>query len=197
MPFKITEFSISTLQDNKYVKPVQICYIQDGSSRIWEAVQCHDSVSVLLYHTEKQAFLLVKQFRPPVHMNHPQHKFTYELCAGIIDKNIPLEQIAREEINEECGFDVPLNKIRKISSFFTNVGVTGNQQHLYYALIDESLRVHDGGGVHNEQILLEYIPITEAKTFLYNEDLAKTPGLMFSFYWFFENFGSAGEKLNY
>ena len=28
---------------------------------------------------------------------------TYELCAGIVDKQIPLEQIAREEVLEETG----------------------------------------------------------------------------------------------
>ena len=195
MPFKITDFSISTLEDNKFVQPVKLFYIQNGLTRTWEAVKCHDGVSVLLYHTEKKAFLLVKQFRAPVHMNHPDYTYTHELCAGIVDKDAPLEQIVKEEIDEECGFDVPLDKISKISSFFTNVGVTGNLQHLFFAAIDDSMKIHDGGGVHNEQIILTYVPLRKAKTFLYNEALAKTPSLMFSFYWFFEKYGRNGEKL--
>ncbi len=194
MPFEISEFSISTLQDNKYVKPVQLCYVQNGQTRVWEAVQCHDGVSALLYHTDKKAFLLVKQFRAPVHMNHPQYTYTHELCAGIVDKNVSLEQVIKEEIYEECGFDVPLDHICKVSSFFTNVGISGNQQHLFYVTIDDSMKVNEGGGIHSEQIILTYVPLAEAKQFVFNEALAKTPSLMFSFYWFFAKFGEKAEN---
>ena len=195
MPFEISDFSISTLQDNKYVKPVQLCYIQNGRTRVWEAVKCHDGVSVLLYHTDRKAFLLVKQFRAPVHMNHPQYTYTHELCAGIVDKSVSLGQIAREEVLEECGFNLPPDRPCKISSFFTNVGISGNQQHLFYASIDDSMKVNEGGGIHNEQILLTYVPLAEAKQFLFDESLAKTPSLMFAFYWFFKEFGENAERL--
>ncbi|PLY02836.1 MAG: NUDIX hydrolase [Desulfuromonas sp.] len=189
MPFKINDFSITTLEDNKFVKPVRLHYTQNGTAKTWEAVKSHDSVSILLYHTEKKAFLLVKQFRPAVHLHHPQHTFTYELCAGIVDKDASLEQIAREEIDEECGYDVPAEWIKKITSFFTNVGVTGSQQHLYYAEIDETMKVHAGGGVQTEEILLEFIPVADAEEFLYDESLAKTPGLLFAFCWFLHRNG--------
>jgi len=195
MPFKITNFSVSPRLNNNFVTPVQLSYSLDGNERTWEAVNSHDSVSVLLYHTDKKAFLLVRQFRPPVYMNHEKHTSTYELCAGIVDKEASLEQIAKEEIDEECGFDVPLKAIKKISSFFTNVGVTGSKQNVFFASINETMKVHEGGGIHNEQIELEYIPLHEARDFLFDEDLAKTPGLMFAFYWFFEQYGTNGEKL--
>ena len=196
MPFKISDFSIVPLQDSRFVKPVRLHYTQNNNTRSWEAVKSHDSVSVLLYHSEKNAFLLVRQFRPPVYMNYQKHTCTYEPCAGIVDKQTTLEQITKEEINEECGYDVPVEKIRKISSFFTNVGVTGSQQHLFFAIIDKSMKVHDGGGIDNEQIVLEYIPLAEAKTFLFDENLAKTPGLMFAFYWFFDRHEMNGQKLS-
>ncbi|MDX2496093.1 MAG: NUDIX hydrolase [Desulfuromusa sp.] len=192
MPFEITNFHVVPQQQNKFVRQVQLHYSQDGNVRTWEAVKSHESVSVLLYHAEKKAFLLVKQFRPPVYMNYKKHTCTFELCAGLVDKKEPLKQIIREEINEECGYDVPLEKIEKINSFFTNVGITGSQQHLFYARIDRSMKVHAGGGVNNEQIILEFIPLAEAKAFLFNEDLAKTPALMFSFYWYFEQYGMHG-----
>lgn len=187
MPYDITDFHSSSLTEGQYVKPVRLCYSQNGTPRTWEAVRCHDSVAVLLYHREKDAFLLVKQFRPAVYMNHPVHLCTYELCAGLVDKQASLEQIVREEIDEECGFDVPAERIVKINSFFTNVGVSGNKQHLFYAEIDESMKRHAGGGVHTEEIILEYIPCRDARAFIYNESKAKTPGLIFAFYWFWEN----------
>jgi len=33
-----------------------------------------------------------------------------------------------------------------------------------------------------------YLPTKEAKDFIYDESIAKTPGLMFAFMWWFEKF---------
>jgi len=114
---------------------------------------------------------------------------TYELCAGIVDKQTSLMQIAREEINEECGYDVPLECISKITSFYTNVGVSGACQTLFYAEINNSMKVHNGGGINDEQIELMFLPLAKIDEFIYDESKAKTPGLMFSFYWFINNKG--------
>lgn len=183
---KIEEFKTSELRDTKFVHPVKITYKQNGKDKAWEAVKSFDSVAILLYHEEKNAFLLVKQFRPPVYLNDRAKLCTYELCAGIVDKNKPLEVIAKEEIDEECGYDVPLESIEKISSFYTNVGVSGGCQSLYFAKINESMKIHDGGGIHDEEIELMFLPIEEYKEFIFDESKAKTPGLMFSFMWFME-----------
>ena len=183
----ITEFKIVELTDTKFVHPLKIEYKQNGNQKFWEAVKSFDSVAILLYHKPKESFLLVKQFRPPVYMHDRSHLNTFELCAGILDKNASIEQIAKEEVEEECGFDVKLENIEKINSFYTNVGVSGAKQHLYYAQIDDSMKIGDGGGIHGEEIELLYLPLNEAKEFIYDESKAKTPGLMFSFYWFFEN----------
>ncbi|WP_321311577.1 NUDIX hydrolase [Halarcobacter sp.] len=184
---KIEEFKTSDLEDTKYVHPVKISYIQNGIPKNWEAVKSFDSVAVLLFHKEKNAFLLVKQFRPPVYLNDTSKVCTYELCAGIVDKNKPLDKIVQEEIDEECGYDVPLNDIEKITSFYTNVGVSGGCQTLYYAQIDESMKKHRGGGINDEEIELLYLPLEDYKEFMFDESKAKTPGLLFSFLWFLEN----------
>ncbi len=179
---------ITQLKNPKYVKPILINYIQDSKELSWEAVKSHDSVAVLLYHREKNSFVLVKQFRPPVYINDKNYPYTYELCAGIIDKDASLKQIVKEEIDEECGYDVKLKDIKKITSFFTNVGVSGARQHLYFAQIDENMKIHNGGGIHTESIELEFLHVDNAKSFVFDESRAKTPGLMFAFYWFFDNF---------
>ncbi|MBU1669177.1 NUDIX hydrolase [bacterium] len=184
----IEKFQLKPLKESRFVKPIQIEYKQSGVQKVWEAVKSHDSVAILVYHREKEAFLIVKQFRPPVYMNDKNHSLTHELCAGIVDKDTSLKQIAKEEINEECGYDVELENIEEITSFFTNVGVSGSKQSLFFTEIDESMKVHEGGGIHDEQIVLEFIPLEEAKAFIFDTSKAKTPGLMFAFYWFFENF---------
>ena len=47
----------------------------------------------------------------------PELGCTVELCAGIVDKQKPLVQIAVEEIHEEMGFVVPATKLEKLASF--------------------------------------------------------------------------------
>lgn len=184
---KIEDFKTDKSCDTKFVHPVKITYTQNGVKKAWEAVKSFDSVAILLFHEEENSFLLVKQFRPPVYLNDTSKICTYELCAGIVDKDKPLEQIAKEEIDEECGYVVPLEKIEKITSFYTNVGVSGGCQSLYFASINESMKFHEGGGIHDEQIETMLLPVDEFRTFIYDESKAKTPGLMFSFFWFMEN----------
>lgn len=188
----IENLEISALEDTKFIKPLKVTFNLNGKRKTWEAVRSHDSVSILLYHTQKNAILLVKQFRVPVYLNDKSQTFTYELCAGLVDKEKSLEEIAREEIDEECGYEVNKKDIQKVTSFFTNVGISGAKQHLYFAKIDESMKIHDGGGVNDEQIELYFLPINSIDEFIFDESKAKTPGLIFSLYWFLKNKNELG-----
>jgi UDP-sugar diphosphatase len=183
----IENFKTSELKDTKFVHPVKVTFNQNGKDKTWEAVRSHDSVAILLYHEEKNAFLLVKQFRAPVYLNDNSKTFTYELCAGLVDKDKLLVEIAKEEIDEECGYNVDIKDIQKVTSFFTNVGISGGCQHLFFSKINESMKIHEGGGINDEQIDLFFLPIDECDELIFDESKAKTPGLMFSFYWFLKN----------
>lgn len=177
--------SIKPLKETKFIQPIEINYTQKGVHKRWEAVLSHDSVAILLYHQEKEAFVLVKQLRVTVLNKNPDNGYMYELCAGIVDKNCSNIQIAKEEILEECGYDVPLEKIEKISSFYTSVGISGTYQTLYYAQIDESMKLNNGGGLEEEEIEVIFIPKSEAKAFMFDEKYQKTTGVSLAFYWFF------------
>lgn len=182
----IENFTLEPLEDSQFITTSLARYSQNGVDKSWEIVKAHDSVAILIYHREKDAFILVKQFRPAVYLNNNEG-MTIELCAGLVDKDLSLVQIAKEEIDEECGYDVPLESIEKITSFHTSVGFAGSKQMLYYAEVDERMKVHKGGGIDNEQIEVVTLPVREAKTLIYDESIAKTPGLMFAFMWWFEN----------
>jgi len=182
---KIENFKLNPLVNPQYIDASLATYTQDGIDKDWEIVKAHDSVSILIYHTQKEAFILVKQFRPAVYLNN-NIGVTIELCAGIVDKDIPLLEIAREEIEEECGFAVESKNIERITSFHTSVGFAGSKQALYYAEVDESMKISDGGGIDDEQIEVIYLPVSEAKAFIYDESVAKTPGIMFAFMWYFD-----------
>jgi len=178
--------SIQPLTNPNFVKPVRLSYTHKNKHKEWEAVLSHDSVSILLWHVQKEAFVVVKQLRATVLNKNSEDGYTYELCAGIIDKNIDDKAIAREEILEECGYDVEINNIQKITKFFTSVGISGTYQTLYFAKIDDSMKVSEGGGLEEEDIEVIYIPISEAKEFMIDENYQKTPGLILGFYWFFD-----------
>jgi len=182
---KIT--SIKELKKPNFIKPIEIHYRHNDIPKKWEAVLSHDSVAILLYHTQKDAFVLVKQLRVTVLNKNKDNGYMYELCAGIVDKACSLEQIAKEEVLEECGYDVPVENLEKINAFYTSVGISGTHQTLYYAQIDESMKINEGGGLEEEEIEVIYIPLREAKSFMFNERYQKTTGVSLAFYWFFNH----------
>jgi UDP-sugar diphosphatase len=182
--------SIQDLKNPNFIKPIEINYTQNGISKKWEAVISHNSVSILLWHKDKNSFLIVKQLRPAVLNANKQDGHMHELCAGIVDKNLSHAQIAKEEILEECGYDVPVENLKKIITFYTSVGISGASQTLYYAQIDDTMKVSDGGGLAEEDIEVIYIPLKDAKKFMFDESYKKTPGMMMAFYWFFDNIAS-------
>ncbi len=185
MQNSIQNFSLEPLKEARFVKTALATYEQNGIKKSWEIVESHDSVAILLYHTERKTFVLVKQFRPPVYYRSG-NGMTVEMCAGLIDKEKSLEQIAKEEIEEECGFDVPLEKIERITKVLSSVGTSGVSQVIYYAEVDESMRVSQGGGIEDELIEVVEIPVDRAKEFIFDESIGKTVGLMFAVLWWFD-----------
>jgi len=188
MDFIVKDFRVKPLQNGHYLKAYLATYIINGEKRDWELVKTGNSVAILIYNKSNNTFVLVKQFRPAVYFNH-NINYTYELCAGLLDKELSLEEIAAEEVLEETGFKVSPNELKKITAFFTSVGSSGSKQHLYFVEVDESKRVNLGGGVEGEEMIeVIEVPIKDADSIIYNEDIATTPGLMFAFEWFKNNY---------
>jgi len=171
---------IEELCKGDFVSLKKMYYTQDGESKNWEIAELFDSVAILIYNVDEGAFVLVKQFRPPVYLKN-NDGYTYELCAGICDKDISLEQIAIEEIYEETGYKV--ENVAKINSFYTSVGSAGAKQTLFYAEVENKDRVNQGGGIDTEKIEVIHLSITEMEDFMYDESKVKTPGLLYAFEW--------------
>ena len=183
---QIKIISIKECKNPEYIKPRLVTFEHNGVLRDWEIADTHDSVAILLYHKDKDALILVKQFRPALFVKYGKDGHTYELCAGLVDKDKSLSQISKEEILEECGYEVSLENIEKIASYNTAVGFSGGRQTLFFAEVDDSMKVSEGGGIDDEQIEVIYLPLSEARDFMYDESFIKTPGLLFGFMWFFE-----------
>ncbi|XP_020656429.3 uridine diphosphate glucose pyrophosphatase NUDT14 isoform X3 [Pogona vitticeps] len=211
----VEDLSLGPCTASQYLRPFRLRYRQNGISKIWDFMRSHDSVSILIFNTSRQCFVVVKQFRPAVYMCEMEQKcpqnferkkqetwnplpnslpasvgVTYELCAGIVDKpELSLEEIACREILEECGYEVPLATLKRITSYRSGVGVTGSKQTLFYAEVTDEMKASEGGGQPEEGELIEVveIPLKDSMDFAYNESFPKTMGVIFSFMWFQTN----------
>ena len=112
---------------------------------------------------------------------------TYELCAGIVDKRASLEQIAREEMLEETSYDVPLEGIERVNSYYSSIGTAGTLQTLFYCEVTDAMMVGEGGGNRQEGELIEveYISLEESEQFLFDTSKPKSVGLCSAFHWFY------------
>uniref|UniRef100_UPI00398EABD9 uridine diphosphate glucose pyrophosphatase NUDT14 isoform X1 n=1 Tax=Pristiophorus japonicus TaxID=55135 RepID=UPI00398EABD9 len=212
----LSEVKLGPCRDSPYLRPLRIHYTQNGTRKHWDFMQTHDSVSILIFNTTRQSFVLVKQFRPAVYMCEcarrgimptvdtaskdcsPQSLVagellpasagvTYELCAGIVDKSdLSLQEIAKEEVLEECGYNVSVGNLQKITSYRSGVGVTGSKHTMFYVEVSDELCVGAGGGKVEEGELIEvvHLPLKDWQTFMLDECVPKTAGVNFAFMWF-------------
>lgn len=196
MDTTIKDIEITELGQSKYIRPFSIVFSQNGIRRKWDCIKAHDSVSILLYHKDKDAFLFVKQFRPSLWYHETGGDcskrdigFSYEFCAGLCDKEgLAPKEVAIEEVLEETGYAVP--SVNYITSSFTGLGFSANRQSVFYAIIDESMKKGQGGGVDDECIELVFIPRNEIYEFLYDETKPKGAGALFGVLWFMDNVAS-------
>ena len=142
---------VSNMPPSDFVKPKRIIYTENGTEKTWDVVESHDSVAVHVFNVDTQEHVFVKQFRPAVWRSGGSG-YVLELCAGLVDKDKPLVEIAREEILEELGYDVCVDHIEHKSSFRTSVGILGSPQHMFYAEVTNDERMTEGGGIHTENI---------------------------------------------
>ena len=114
---------------------------------------------------------------------------TFELCAGIVDQKRPLEKIAQTEVLEETGYWVPLNQLKRITSYFGIVSVSGKTFTLFYAEVTEDMRKATGGDnlMEGEKIQLYYLPVKEVRNFVFDESIPKPSALVAALMWYLWN----------
>jgi ADP-ribose pyrophosphatase len=120
-----------------------------------------DAVAILVYHKDRDAYILVRQMRyPPTH--HGIDPWFTEIVAGGITPGEDEEDAAYREVIEEVGYK-PLT-IERIMRFYVSPGIMSERITLFYAEVDEHCKMHDGGGLtdEDEDIQLVWVPRAEA-----------------------------------
>lgn len=129
----------------------------------WDYVRRpHAEVCVgILPITDDQQVVLVEQFRIPLQQR------VIEIPAGMVgdepefaDESI--EQTAHRELLEETGYDA--KSMRALIHSPTSGGMTSEFFHLFLAT--DLVRVHQGGGINHEAIVVHHIPLAGLREWL-------------------------------
>lgn len=120
-----------------------------------------DAVAVLVYHISKDAYILVRQFRyPPLHQN--VDPWLVEIVAGGVENDENESEAAKREVVEEIGY-TPL-RLKRITKCYVSPGLMNERVAIFFAEVDESSKVDNGGGAkgEDEDIELTWIPRSES-----------------------------------
>ncbi|MDH4555078.1 NUDIX domain-containing protein [Pseudomonas sp. BN417] len=120
----------------------------------------HDAVCVLPYDPQRDAVVLIEQFRVGA-LGKSESPWLLELVAGLIDKGEEPEEVARREAVEEA--DLQLTSLWPITTYYPSPGGSNERVHLFLGRCDSS----NAGGVHGlaeegEDIRVHVLPLEDA-----------------------------------
>ena len=187
--YNITEFKTEQNVDQQFIRSYLATYKYKGIEKSWEIVESMDSVVIFIYKKDTDEFIFVRQFRAPIYYKNNVGD-SIELCAGLVDKNMSLIDIAREEVLEECGYDVSVDRIEDVISFSNSPGRSGAIGNFYYVEVTDEDKVSDGGGIHDEDIEVLYVKRDKYEDFVKDLRYPISSGMGYMYLWF-KNFKEA------
>ncbi|KAL5279148.1 NUDT14 family protein [Megaselia abdita] len=212
---KITKIRVEELPpDSPYMQPFRFFYIQNGTEKSWDLLKVHDSVSIVIFNRTSKKLIFVKQFRPAVYHGivtssggslenidlkkyPPKIGITLELCGGMEDKeNLSSVEIAREEVLEECGFDIPVDRFNQVFKYKSGVGPSGASQTMFYCEVTEADRKTAGGGVDNELIDVVECSLKDAKKYISKGVINNSPpNFLLGIQWFLDQYPKKSKEV--
>ena len=106
-----------------------------------EVHQRHDAVGVLLYDPERDAVVLVEQFRAGA-IDDPESPWKLEVVAGLVERGESVADVARRECQEEAGCEV--GELIELHTYYPSPGACNERVTLLCGLVDS----RGLGGVH-------------------------------------------------
>lgn len=131
----IQELHLNPIQseNSPWLKPMQMSYVRNDIVTNFNLTKSTDGVCIIIFNKSREKLILVKQFRPTYYINSlpidimgkiDMKKYpldlgiTLEFCGGRMDKENKSEtEIAKEEVLEELGYNVPLSSLEKIQTY--------------------------------------------------------------------------------
>jgi ADP-ribose pyrophosphatase len=114
-----------------------------------------DAAALLLLNTDRNAVVLVEQFRAPVLIGRQRADrgasdgWTIEAIAGMIDPGEAPDAAIIREAMEETGYRV--RRPQLISTYFVSPGGSSERVFLYFAEVRDADRTGAGGGTDDDE----------------------------------------------
>ena len=161
MADRIKILKTEILSDNWYtLKKITYGYLKsDGTwqTHSREAYDRGNGATILLYNKEQKTVILTRQFRLPSFVNGNSTGMLIEACAGLLDKD-NAEDCIKRETEEETGYKI--TEVRKIFEAYMSPGSVTELLYFFVAEYSKSMKVHEGGGIENEQENIEVLEIS-------------------------------------
>jgi len=105
-----------------------------SGERVYDLVRRGDAVAILLYDPDREAVVLVEQFRlAPVYAG--MSPWQLETVAGLVDGDESYESVARRETREEAGLD-PVGELIPIQRYLPSPGHSDETVMLFCGRVD-------------------------------------------------------------
>ncbi|KAG5322766.1 NUD14 pyrophosphatase, partial [Pseudoatta argentina] len=188
-------------QDSPWLRSIRLHYLHDGQSKNWDVITMHDSVCIIVFNTSRRKLVFVRQFRPAVYYASLEKQetidvkrypatlgITLELCAGIVDKDTSLVEIAREELKEECGYEAPTSSFKQIITYLSSASASAKQT-LFYVEVTDDMKIHPGGGDESEGEVIEVVELSipELKDYMSTKEVQSPSSFLHGVSWFLLN----------
>jgi len=135
---------------------------QNGTNHthIREVYDRGNGATILLYNQENKTVILTRQFRLPSFINGNPSGLLIEACAGLLNKD-NAEDCIKRETEEETGYLV--KDVKKIFEAYMSPGSVTEILYFFVAAYTKSMKVHEGGGIEQEQEDIEVLEIPFAR----------------------------------
>jgi nudix-type nucleoside diphosphatase (YffH/AdpP family) len=125
-----------------------------------------DAVAVLLYHTEDNAYILVRQMRYPPVLQQVD-PWLIEIVAGGMSTGEDETEAAMREVEEETGYKPKY--IERLMQFYVSPGIMSERITLFYAEVDDTCKINHGGGAAHEDEDTEIVKIPRQDAMMWIE----------------------------
>jgi nudix-type nucleoside diphosphatase (YffH/AdpP family) len=127
---------------------------QDSETQVREVYDRGNGAVILLYNSAKKTVVLTRQFRLPTYLNGNSSGMLIEACAGMLDKDNPIECIIRET-EEETGYR--LSSVKKVFQSYMSPGAVTEILHFFIGEYQPEMKVSEGGGLAEEHENIEVL----------------------------------------
>ena len=151
------------LSDYRYLLK-QVTFSVNGKEEQKKEVYTRsNSAAVLLYNTQRQTVVLIRQLRLPTYLNGNEDGMLVECCAGTMDAGETAEECIRREAIEEMGYE--LQEMKKVGEAYVSPASVTEMVTLFIAPYTAEMRTSEGGGLKEEHEDIEVLEMPFEKAF--------------------------------